>query len=142
MQAPTCSLYLCHHFVVILLSVWENHFHHKQIKKRNYRSPVCLLPRAALAAASCSPGSLSKLALAMVLRSVSPQHWRSSSQRSRSVASGRWCSTTLFNPADVLPSCSSDWVCRVFYFTLSQPSAVVALVTHSSRSFDWWLLSH
>ena len=59
-------------------------------------SPCCPgLSGAALAAASHSPGSLMITALVTLLQSVSPPDWRSPSQRSRSVAFGRWCPTAL-----------------------------------------------
>ena len=39
-------------------------------------------------------------------------------------------------------SCSSDWDRGVFYSTSGQPSAALALMAHSSRSFHRWLLSY
>ena len=75
------------------------------------------------------------------VQSVSSSHLRFPSQRSRSVAFGRRCSTAAFSPADVLPSCSPDWGRRVFNSTSDQPPAVVTLMAHSSRFFDQWLLT-
>ena len=107
----------------------------KSDKKMEYETLVHLCCRAvqgslgaALTAASHSSGSLAIPALPTLFRWVSPPHWRSPSQRSRSVAFGRWCSTALFNPPIFL-SCSSDWGREVFYSTSGQPPATVVQMT-------------
>ena len=41
-------------------------------------------------------------------------------------------------PCRCTPQLSSDWGCGVFYSASRQPTAAVALMVHSSRSFDQW----
>ena len=81
-------------------------------------------------------------ALVVPLRSMSRPYWRSPVQCSQSWRLGDDALLPSYNPADVLPSCFSDWGRRVFCSTSGQPSAAVALMAHSSRSFDRWLFSH
>ena len=57
----------------------------------------------AFMAVSHSPGFLAITALVTLLRWVSPPHWCSPSQRSRSVAFGRKCSTALVQPCRFTP---------------------------------------
>ena len=144
-QVSTCCLYFSSHFSGILLSVWENQFLQKQIK-RNSRFPICPLPRAALTAASHSSGSL-RFPSDTGSRGAPPNDVSSVLALSFAALSigGVWA-MMLYGTRTTLPmyspSCPSDWGRRVFYFTLGQSPAAVALMAHSSRSFDRWLLSH
>ena len=119
-----CQLAAYTSAMIFLTSLPDRHFLNK-MKKRSvtrvnlcvrcpeppsWRSPVVQVPS----------GSLAIAALATILRSVSSLHWRSPSQRSRLLASGRLMRQS-FKTIDVSPSCFSDWGRRVSYFQANLP---------------------
>ena len=119
-------------------------FFQKQTKKRSVTCvPLTFSPRQGLPpVVQVLSGSLAIAALATLLRSVSSPHWCSPAALS---IAGVWVMVLYCTPSKPLMFCPAvfqpgSW--NLLLHSRLSPSSADALVAHSSRAFDRWLLSH